>query len=277
MGQKHERAAFDLRHSTTPVTITVLVGDRTGGGGKVGGAVLWTASADVLAYVDEHGTAVMSEGRLSWLATDEQRGTWIHGLEPLTQYVMHVRRETSDPSTSSHRFALDDVVEAGVHLTALDERLERWLAPVTLTTDAGEFELERSMGFFSGWLTWCGNEVSALLDVDEGSMDGSETCTNSMARLAECCADAENTDARWRAFAAATLTERAEEWRDQSEEAGRSPITAQTFAERIRLTQLCIAADGSMAVYFDDDDMFLGHAVAVEISPDRTERDAHLG
>ena len=151
MGEKQEREAFDRRHAAEAVEITVLTGTTVGGAGKAGDAVLWTPSADVIAHVDEHGTVVTGDGRLSWLATDAQRATWIHDLEAHTQYVVRVRRAAPDPEEYarygqplpdlSGHFALDEVVGRDVHVPALDERLARWLQPVAVSGDLGDVVL----------------------------------------------------------------------------------------------------------------------------------------
>ena len=224
MGERDERQAFDRRHANEVVEITVLTGTTVGGAGKAGDAVLWTPSADVIAHVDEHGSLDTSEGRLSWLATDDQRAGWIHDLQAHTQYVVRVRRADPDPAEYakygqpfpdlSGHFALDEVVERDVHVPVLDERLARYLQPVVVSSDLGDFELERAYGHFSGEVDWAGSSVQVLLDVDETADEGAETCDAALARLTAYAADAAGTDARWRAYAATTLVDLANDWQE---------------------------------------------------------------
>jgi hypothetical protein len=90
-------------------------------------------------------------------------------------------------------------------------------------------------------------------------------------------ADAAGTDARWRAYAAATLTDLANDWQDQADDAGSSaPITPEVFVERIRLSELSVAADGSATPYYSDGDLFWGHVILVDVEPDGSMTDAYI-
>jgi len=291
MSGDQERLDFEKRHASDAVEITVLTGQHTGGAGKAGGAVLWTASADVLAYRDENGSEVDASGRLSWLATDEQRDTWIHDLKPLTQYVVRARRATPDPAEYakyklpvpdlSHHFALDEVVERDVQNRFLLERRDQWVQPVTMSTDIGDFELDRAFGWFSGLITRDDGDISVTLAVDEPAILGAETCHAAFACLHTLMADLSVIDARWRAFAAEKLTDLANDWQDDAQEedgeaAPEAPITADTFARRIRLSELSIDTEGSMTAYYDDDDLFWGHVILIEVAADGTPGDATI-
>ncbi len=291
MSGDQERQDFEKRHASDAVEITVLTGQHTGGAGKAGGAVLWTASADVLAYRDENGSEVDAEGRLSWLATDEQRDTWIHDLKPLTQYVVRARRATPDPAEYakyrlpvpdlSHHFALDEVVERDVQNHFLLERRDQWVQPVTMSTDIGDFELDRAFGWFSGLIARDDGDISVTLAVDEPAILGAETCQATFACLHALVEDLEVIDARWRAFAAGKLTDLANDWQDDAQEeddeaAPEAPVTADTFAQRIRLSELSLDTEGSMTAYYDDDDLFWGHAILVEVASDGTPGDATI-
>ncbi|RYB92958.1 DUF2262 domain-containing protein [Nocardioides oleivorans] len=288
MGEQQEREAFDRRHADEVIEITVLTGTTVGGAGKAGDAVLWTPSADVIAHVDEEGAVVTGDGRLSWLATDEQRATWIHDLQAHTQYVVRVRAADPDPAEYarygqpfpdlSGHFALDEVVRRDVHVPALDERLAAYLRPVVVTSDLGDFTLERAYGHFSGEVDWAGTSVHVLLDVDDTSVEGAETCDAALARLTTYAADAAGTDARWRAFAASTLVELARDWQQQDAEGGGEveEVTPESFVRRIRLSELAITADGSATPYYDDGDLFLGHVILVEVEPDGSTTDAYI-
>jgi len=287
MAEKQERTAFDEAFATETVEIVVLTGEHTGGAARRGGRALWTCSAEVLAHVDEAGSAVLAEARLAWLAAAEQRGTPVHQLDPLTQYVVRVRRAITDPAGGStygapmtdrpHQFALDEVLQRDVHIPALDERLGQWLRPVSIATALGDFELDRSLGWFSGRVRSGGVDVAASLAIDDGSIEGSETCRAALARLVELVGELPEADARWRAFAASKLTDLAGDWQQDDEDpTSVEPITTRAFTQRIRLDDLTIAADGSVTSYYDDGDLFWGHAIIVEVAMDGTPTDAHI-
>lgn len=291
MTQVDERTRFRLLHPGEPVQITVLTGERTGGAGRPGGAELWTASADVLAHVDEHGDVETAPGHLSWLVSDEERGpgpgsTWIHALQPLTQYVLRVRRAEPDPKAYaehgfevpdlSNHFALDEVLERDIHVPALDEGRERRTEPAEVTTDLGDFELDDSREFFEGDVGWRGRPVGVSLAVDEDAAEGSETCVTAFERLRAYVAEVEATDETWRTFAASTL-EPAGDWlRDSARAAGLAEPTIESIAHGLRLSELAIEPDGSASAYYGDEGLFRDLAIAVEIDPDGTPTDAHV-
>ncbi len=67
-----------------------------------------------------------------------------------------------------------------------------------------------------------------------------------------------------RIFAAKELTSLANEWlADDEENEDAQPITEDTFAKRITLSEISIAPNGSFAAYYEDDDMFWGHVVEI--------------
>lgn len=288
VSEKQQRARFEQTHAAEVIEITVLTGSHAGGAGRAGKEILWTASAELLGYVDENGAVILDSGRLQWLATDEQRDDWVHDLKSHTQYVVRVRRRLpADPADYaglpkmplpdfSHVFALDEVIERDVHIPALDERLAQYLQPVTVQADAGTFELDRSLGLFSATIDWCGHEVSAQLSVDDDAQEGAETCRAALAYLERYLADAESTDARWRHYAATKLLELANDWQADSDASDAAPITEETFIERISLDELSVSTDGSVTQYYDDGDLFWGHVILIDVEPDGSLTDAYI-
>lgn len=157
--------------------------------------------------------------------------------------------------------------------------MAQWLQPVRIETAVGGFELERSLGWFAGVVDWCGREVMVQLEIDTDAAEGAETCAVALARLQHDYADAAAIDARWRAFAAAKLTDLANEWREQEHDddgAAPTPITTEGFAQRIHLSELSVAADGAVTPYYDDDRMFWGHVILLDVESDGSMTDAYI-
>ena len=79
--------------------------------------------------------------------------------------------------------------------------------------------------------------------------------------------DQETWDKAMRDFAAKNLTGLANNWLSQDEESARdpetAPITEEEFAQRILLTEVSVSPGGRFTAYYNDDDMFWGHAVEV--------------
>ena len=65
-----------------------------------------------------------------------------------------------------------------------------------------------------------------------------------------------------KAFAAGKLTDLANKWQ-KGEDATAPEITPERFAERMCITELVLFDNKRFCIYFDDDDMFWGHAITV--------------
>lgn len=288
MSVADERRRFERRHAAESVRVTVLTGEVAGGASRFG-RTLWEASARVLAYVDERGTIVEGRGSVSWLVADDERGTepggtWIHDLQPLTQYVLRVRRAlpNSDGDAArgvtvpdrSHQFALDAVLERDVHLPVLDERLARRSAALEAATELGVFEVDRSFDTFEGTVDWRGRSLGVSLDVDDDAVEGRETCVSALERLRAYVAEVERTDETWRTFAASQEPVLGH-LRDDARSAGLDEPTIESLARGFRLSELGIGSDGSATAYYVDDGLFRDVAICVEIGPDGTPTDAY--
>ncbi|WP_373426576.1 DUF2262 domain-containing protein [Microbacterium trichothecenolyticum] len=117
------------------------------------------------------------------------------------------------------------------------------------------------------------------MSIDDDAREGAETCEGAFARLRGLLADLPDVDDRWRAFAAEKLTDLANEWQEEDEDDDApdpAPITRETFAERIRLSELGIAADGSATPYYDDGDLFIGHVIVIDLQADGSLTDASI-
>ena len=54
-------------------------------------------------------------------------------------------------------------------------------------------------------------------------------------------------------------------WLDNDDQ---DPITSDVFAKRITMGELAFRNDGSIEVYYDDDDIFWGHCIIAHIDAD---------
>lgn len=292
MTESEERAAFDAAHVDVVEEIVVLTDSSTGGAGKVGGQLLWTASADVIGQVSSDGAFSAESLRLEWLARDDQRGTWIHDLQPLTQYRVLVRRGRPISAEGAQayvadglpvpdltrRVALVEVIERDMDLPALTERRGAYTAPLVIEDPLGSFTLDRRYGHVTGGIDWLGTPVSVSLDIDEDSGEGRETAQAALGTLGSLVADAAAVDSRWRGYIADQLTELANDWQDDNDEIPEDAprLTPDDVARRVRLGELSISSDGSLTPYFDDDDLFWGHVILIDIEPDGTMTDAYI-
>lgn len=61
-------------------------------------------------------------------------------------------------------------------------------------------------------------------------------------------------------------------WLDEEE----AELSKKEFEQRVRLSGLAFYADGSAAIYCDDDDLFLGHTIKILVDKQGNYRTAHL-
>lgn len=72
-------------------------------------------------------------------------------------------------------------------------------------------------------------------------------------------------DIKYREFAAQELIELANEWMDASDEIDKDKITKEIFMKRMEMSEIMVNSDGSLSLLYNDDDMFWGHVIEIEV------------
>ena len=175
----------------------------------------------------------------------------------------------------NHRYLVIQVVDKQTthpQLEALQARLKQ---PVVIEDAIGKFVLDRKFSCFEGDVNWLGTSCNVVLNTD---VEDGETAEKALDVLHMLYADLKNWDHRFRAYAAEKLVEDANDWlQDELEEGEEAdPITEEDFAKRIVISMIDIEADGSITVYYNDDDMFWGHTVVVYTDQNRKMKDADI-
>ena len=228
----------------------------------------WTAYTRVLAMADAQTGQVIS-GRccLSWPFTDKEReaGEYTKRFAKGKVYRIKARGWKGD-ALSEPRWYVTEVLEEGVPCPALEEIWAEYTKPILLEDEVlGTLTLDREMSVFNGICQWMGKEVHISLDVDMEKKASWTRVTNVMKKL---IADQESWDKSLRALAARKLTALANEWLADDDQTDRDPekdpITEEEFAQRILLTEFSVSPGGRFTAWYEDDDMFWGHAVTVD-------------
>ena len=110
--------------------------------------------------------------------------------------------------------------------------------------------------------------VSIMLEPQES--DGDQTIARGEALIQW----VKGNEADARAYAADEMTDLAEDWRDEDEEA--DEITPEAFADRITLSEISLGSDGSAMLWYNDDNIFAGHVVVVSVNADRQFTEAQM-
>lgn len=228
----------------------------------------WTAYTHALAMADAQTGQVIS-GRccLSWPFTDKEReaGEYTKRFAKGKVYRIKARGWKGD-ALSEPRWYVTEVLEEGVPCPALEEIWAEYTKPILLEDEVlGTLTLDREMSVFNGICQWMGKEVHISLDVDMEKKASWTRVTNVMKKL---IADQGSWDKSLRALAAQKLTALANEWLADDDQIDRDPekdpITEEEFARRILLTEFSVSPGGHFTAWYEDDDMFWGHAVTVD-------------
>lgn len=276
-GFSKELENFSKNYKEEVQEMLVLTEEHVGGASSwVEG--IWMPSVQFLASADlNSGEINGGRGQLCWLAKDGDRDGWVFNLKPFTVYHVKCRRQKEEneqndiPAQRENRYMLVEVVGRELQNEGLLKVLEEYKKPVWIE-DAlcGKFELERAYNWFSARLPWLTGECSVSLECDE---EGGTTADGALAAFREIYADLGKWDQEFCAFAAAELTELANEWQDEDDyddgedTAGGNapgPITEEIFSKRISIGEFTIDAKGNYTVYYEDDDMFFGHVIVID-------------
>ena len=216
------------------------------------------------------GVLDRSEGILTWIieGLDDR---WGYSFEPHGVYKLLVKKAKfledlgyMRPSWNNRYYVLEVLEEHAKHseLEALSAYLK---TPKYLHTDRGDFLLNREYQYYTARI----DDYAFTLDVDEGS---DESCTVALATF--------NTIDNFKAFEqristyiSETLLELANYWLDNDDQ---DPITSDVFAKRITMGELAFRNDGTIEVYYDDDDIFWGHCIIAHIDADGNPTDADI-
>ncbi len=257
------QADFEKRFEADEYEMLVLM--KAGCRGALQIEDMLRPSVNILASVDLR-TGVLSQksGRIEWLIkNDRDRAGWGYEFEQFEIYHIVVR-EVIDKQLEPC-YMLVKVLQEKVSNTALDELKLHYAKPVMIQNELGEFKLDREFSVYEGCIDWNGAEAKIFLETDDEDVDSAEKSMEVLLKLAE---DFEGNDRRYRKYAAKELTPLANEWLEESDEEAPEEITEEVFAERIEISEVSISPDGSMSLFYYDDDMFWGHVIEILVEAD---------
>ena len=228
----------------------------------------WTAHTYALAMANvQTGQVISDRCCLNWPLTDKEReaGNYSKRFAKGQVYRIKARIWKGEPLSEPQCY-VTEVLEEGVPCPALEEIWAEYTKPILLEDEVlGILTLDREMSTFDGICKWMGKEVRISLDVELEKKASWTRVTNVMKKLV---ADQESWDKSLRAMAAQKLTPLANEWladNDQTDrDSEKDPITEDEFARRILLTEFTVSPGGRFTAWYEDDDMFWGHVIAVD-------------
>ena len=244
--------------------------NRCIGGGYNWKGKFWEMTVVTLGVVFcDTGKVSTKEERLEWPVTEEERngknGWGRFGKEQICRLKIRRMKEELAKDLVVRPWCISEIVNAHEDCPELQAVLDEYHKPVVIQDEVlGELTLDKDYDTFEGEIQWCGKDVSLSLEVNAESKP-SWTRARSAAKklLSEC----ETWEKSMREFAAKKNTETANNWLSQDEENARdpktNPITEEEFARRISMSELVVTSGGSFTAWFDCDEMFTDHAIAV--------------
>jgi len=158
----------------------------------------------------------------------------------------------------NNKYLLVKILKKNVHDERLEEIRDEYKKPVYIDDSIGHFTLNRDYDWFNGEIDWLGEKCSVYLNVESGALNAD----SQLEKLKAIVANLAEWDNKVRKFAAADLTDLANDWQGDEEKA--SDITDEQFAKRIGMPSLVgIGTDNCVEFSFDDDNMFFGHTIVV--------------
>ena len=219
--------------------LIVLIESPTNGATYYNGA--WVPSNEPLAYIDVKTGELCEENiRLEWLVADESN--WQYYFAPLEVFRIKVRPKKPEFSHPEQRcFLLVAVLEDNVTVPRFDPIIEEYNTEVTYEDEDFSLELNREYDWFEGEILYTDEEVQFTVETTE------------LSELQDILKSFKNATKgkfyRWVATLKTFATEKL--------------ITPERFAQRMSITSIILFEEERFCIYFDDDDMFWGHAIAV--------------
>ena len=228
----------------------------------------WSAHTYALAMADvQTGQVISDRCCLNWPLTDKEREAGAYSTRFAKGKVYRIKvRNWKGAVLSESQWYVTKVLEEGVPCPALETIWAEYIKPIMIEDEVlGTLTLDREMSAFNGICQWMGKEVQISLDVDVEKKASWTRVRNVMKKL---LGDQEQWDKSLRAVAAQKLTGLANEWLMDDDQTDRNPeqdpITEEEFAQRILLSEFSVSPGGRFTAWYQDDDMFWGHVVAVE-------------
>lgn len=227
--------------------IEMLVLMKSGCNGAVVYGDMLKPSVDFLASIDlKTGVLSKTVGRIEWMIkNDKDRKGWGYDFQQFGIYHVKVKKcipqklKPYQMELLNNRYMLIDIVEENVKNLELEKLQDYYSTPIIIENDLGTFELNREFSCFEGQVFDFSNHFKDL-------------------------------DQQYRMFAAKELTESANEWLEADDnEEKLDVITEEIFMNRIQISEITATSNGEFVLYYNDDDMFWGHIIEINIDESR--------
>lgn len=188
-----------------------------------------------------------------------------------TSVVTFSIRKLEPTDHGTHTATLDVLSQLSVPDPELEAAATELRVPVQLDTETlGTLRLDRRIDLFEGEIDYLGRRVGLSVPSLQNS---AKIDDDALAVANQLRANLQSLDRKAREFASTQLLElKNDSWLDDEED----ELSLQEFQQRISLTALSVEADGTISLYYDDGDIFLGHSIDVRGTIDGELLDASI-
>ncbi len=248
-------------------SILAVTGANGFGGEQDPDTGLWTAEMGLTAWKEEDGDEPARRGNFLLVALADDKLLSYLRRRVLRDSVVQVKVRPSEDFSTFLMLELPQPETDGEMKAILEEQKK---PVVRQAPGLGDFTLNRSLGWFEAEVDWMGQ--TARLDIDQE--ENWDPCVEHAKALLAAQTD---WDGKVRAFAAQALLDLANQWaqQDQSQEEPEE-ITQEQFIERMELDAIQVDAAGGVEFWFNDGDLFWGHAIHVTGSLDKGPETAEM-
>lgn len=244
-----EFRAFAAGFEPEDRTVLVLTSPQGLVTGRNEGDLLWTAGAPLVAWLEEDSpdlcrepTSLVSKGDEAFMGVLRQRIP--------RDFILKCKVR---PSQDGKRLLLTSLPEPGFDMD-LKAILDESKKPVVLEAEGlGQFALNRSVGVFQAETEWMGQPLQLTFDRDEDR----QVCLEGLQTL---MSGQEEWDEKLREFAAEKLLELANDWAADADE---EEVSLEDFMQRLEPDTLVFQESGIFDFWFNDGELFFGHAIRV--------------
>ena len=260
-------AALSAQFSPEEFDILAVTGAGGFGGSRPQENGPWLAVLELTAWKEEDSDqpAHREKTQLVALADDKLMDYLRRRVRGDSVFQIMVR-----PSEDGKQFLMTELPQPEID-PEMKAILEEQKKPVSIwVPELGTFTLNRLVNWFEAEVEWLGQP--ARLDIDRE--EDWDACVEQAKAL---MAGQKGWDEKVRAFAAQELLDQANDWAQDAAE-GEEPeeITREQFMERLELDAVQISADGRFEFWFNDGDLFWGHAIHVTGALDKGPESAQM-
>ncbi len=230
------------------ITITVLTGHRIGGASKSHGEEYYSSIVKGLAYINEKNELIENEIRFTYFLDNKPHMNFLN-IDKLSIYKFECKK-----IKDSKLYYLLKIKR--VKDNRFDEIVQEQLKPIIKVIDGISFKFDRVFSRYEGHLELENKKIEMSLEPDRNS----DNTTNSIETYKKIKSDFKSFYDTILKKCSEGIVKWANDWKNDDDE---HEIITTEIEQRIDKTNtLPIDINGNeFTIYFDDDDLFLGHTI----------------